>query len=342
MVTMLDVAKKVGVSKATVSRVLNGKDIVSEDIKKRVLAAIEEIGYRPNLLAQQLAMKKNNLMGFVMTNSLYDGPYFSAMAYKVASFSEKYGHQLILADGKHSAEYERKAINFLLDLKCSGILVYPQYLSTSELENIIDENQTPIIIINRYLPNKPDKFISVDHVQSSELLIDYVLSQGHKEIAFIQGEKGSISGHYRLQSYKNRLTMSGININEQLIVSGNWSLGSGYQATKELLSRKVKFTALIASNDDMAIGAIKALKESGLQIPNDISIAGFDNSTMCEYISPQLTSVSFPFDNILEQAIIKIIEPDFCFEKNKIKGQLIIRESVSSVTVANRNIAYGF
>lgn len=328
MVTMLDVALKAGVSKSTVSRVLNGKNIVREDVKQRVLAAIDEIGFRPNLLARQLATKQTYLMGFVMTNALYNGSYFSTIIYNVASFSEKYSHQLILADGKHSAEDERKAINFLLDMKCSGIVVYPQYLSVEELEEIISNNSTPIIVLNRYLPNHLDKCVSVDHAQSSELLINYVLKQGHKEIAYIRGKNDSVSDQHRFGAYRKGLAASNIPLNEQLVVSGDWSSSGGYIATKELLARKVKFTALVAGNDDMAFGAIKALKEVGYRLPEDISIAGFDNTTMCEYILPQLTSISLPFDKIIEQAIIKVINPELASEETKIEGKLIIRDSV--------------
>lgn len=335
MVTMLDVALKAGVSKSTVSRVLNGKNIVREDVKQRVLAAIDEIGYRPNLLARQLATSKTYLMGFVMTNALYNGSYFSTIVYNIASSSEKHDHQLILADGKHSAEDERKAINFLLDMKCSGIIVYPQYLSVQELEEIISNNTTPIIVINRYLPNYVEQFVTADHVQSSEILINFVLEQGHREIAYIHGMKDSFSDHYRYAAYKNGLARLNIPLNEQLVVFGDWSSISGYTATKELLARNIKFTALVAGNDDMAFGAIKALKEAGYRLPEDISIAGFDNTMMCEYTLPQLTSVNFPFDEIIEQAIMRIINPELAHKENEIKGKLIVRDSVIKLNVSN-------
>lgn len=328
MVTMLDVARKAGVSKSTVSRVLNGKNIVGEDVRQRVLAAIDEIGYRPNLLARQLATKKTSLIGFVMTNELYNGSYFSTIIHNVAFFSDKYNHQLILADGKHSADDERKAINYLIDMNCAGIVVYPQYLSVEELEDILSTNSTPVIVINRYLPNHLEKCVSIDHAQSSELLVKYVIGQGHKDIAYIRGKNDSVSDLHRYNAFLKELTASDITLNEQLVVSGDWSSDSGYIATQELIARNVKFTAVIAGNDDMAFGAMKALKQSAYHLPGDVSVAGFDNTIMCEYISPQLTSLSLPFDKMIELAVIKAIHPEMAVVEAKMKGELIVRESV--------------
>jgi len=146
MLAVLDVAWKAGVSKATVSRALNGKVFVSDDVKTLIFKAIEETGYRPNLLARQLATNASRSIGLVITNGLYNGPFFSSMIYQAATCSGGHSRQLVLADGKHSAQDERNAINLLLELRCEA-MIYPNYLGVDELDDIInacaDHNSYP-------------------------------------------------------------------------------------------------------------------------------------------------------------------------------------------------------
>ena len=136
MTTMLEVAKRAGVSKATVSRVLSGNGYVSQETKDRVFQAIEESGYRPNLLARNLATKRTQTLGLVVTNTLYHGVYFSELLFHAARMTEEKGRQLILADGKHSADEEREAIQYLLDMRCDAVIIYPRFLSVEEMDEI--------------------------------------------------------------------------------------------------------------------------------------------------------------------------------------------------------------
>lgn len=332
MVTMLDVAKRAGVSKATVSRVLNGQDIVSAEVKAQVMKAIEETGYRPNILARQLARQHSNFIGFVMTNTLYNGPYFSSLVYQAASFCEKYNHQLIFTDSKHCADDERNAIQYMLDMKCKGIIIYPKYLNNDELETLIETNSTTIILINKKLNRYINQTVYLDHYKSANYLMNYLLQCGHKHIAFICGRHDSISSQLRLNAYQDKLLAAGIEVNPHLIESGYWQPEGGYKATKLLLSRKIPFTALLAANDDMAIGAMKAIIEAGLSVPDDISVAGFDNTIISRYVSPGLTTVNVPIDMMIQTAIEKIINSQFDPNSSQIDGQLIIRQSVSTIS----------
>jgi LacI family asc operon transcriptional repressor len=151
MATMLEVAKRAGVSKATVSRVLSGNGYVSQETKDRVFKAVAESGYRPNLLARNLATKTTQTLGLVVTNTLYHGVYFSELLYHVARMTEDKGRQLILADGKHSAQEEREAIQYLLDLRCDAIIIYPRFLTVDEMDEIVENHSQPIMVLNRRL-----------------------------------------------------------------------------------------------------------------------------------------------------------------------------------------------
>ncbi|WP_086981325.1 LacI family DNA-binding transcriptional regulator [Vibrio aphrogenes] len=330
MVTMRDVAQKAGVSKSTVSRVLNGKNIVRREVAEKVFKAIEETGYRPNLLAQQLANQKTNFIGFVVTNALYDGPYFSSLVYYAASFSEQHGRQLVMADGKHSARDEKNAINFLLDMKCAGIIVYPKYLTEKDLKEIRDSTSIPIVILNRDLTADSGYCITTDHYKNASLMMEHIIDQGHQDIAFISGLADSSTGIQRLQAYQDALLSHDISINPELVISAQWTSESGYQAAKQLVNSGAHFSAVLAGNDDMALGAMKAFVELGFNLPKDISIAGFDNSKMGAFLTPSLTSVSIPLEKMIQKGILTLLGEHSKAEQICTKGSLIIRDSVTS------------
>jgi len=332
MVTILDVARKAGVSKATVSRALNGKVVVSEEVKSRIFKAIEETGYRPNLLAHKLATSESNSVGLVITNGLYNGPFFSSMIYQAATCSEDHQRQLVLADGKHSREDERNAINFLLQLRCEAIMIYPKYLSVAELDDIIDQNSVPIVVINRELQRNRNNAVFVDHHHCSLQMMTYLLDQGHRTIAFDGGNEGSPTGDSRLAGYLDALNQAGMTPEASLIVRGSWSTESGYEAGCALLKQRRDMTCILAANDDMAIGVTKAMTDHGFRVPEDISVAGFDDSTIGRYFTPTLTTVHIPMDEMISDAVRILLSPKAeTAPLPRHEGRLIIRESVSAI-----------
>jgi len=330
MVTILDVAKKAGVSKATVSRALNGKVAVSSSVRARINQAIEETGYRPNLVARQLATKASNSVGLVITNGLYNGPFFSSMIYQAATCSEQHQRQLVLADGKHCQEDERNAINILLQMRCEAIMIYPKYLTVDELDDIIDTSSVPIMVINRELRRHRANSVFVDNRLCSADMMKLLLQKGHRRIAFIGGPSGSPTGSQRLLGYRQTLESAGIEVDENLIVYGSFSIESGYQAGLELLSKGTPFTCVLAANDDMAIGAIKAFSEKGISVPGQISVAGFDDANIGRYFTPSLTTVHIPMDEMIRDALRLLLSPAGEGGDPAVhRGTLVIRESLA-------------
>ena len=330
MVTILDVAKKAGVSKATVSRALSGKVVVSHSLKDRINKAIEETGYRPNLLARRLATNESNSVGLVITNGLYNGPFFSSMTYQAATCSEKHQRQLVLADGKHCREDEQNAINLLLQLRCEAIMIYPKYLTVDELDDIIDANSVPIMVINRELKRNRANSVFVDNQLCSTQMVNHLLEKGHRRIAFIAGTPDSPTGKKRLQGYRDALEKAGITPDESLVVHGNYKPESGYKAGLELLKNNSDFTCVLAANDDMAMGAIKAFTEHGYTIPNDISVAGFDDAPLGRYFTPALTTVHIPMDQMIQDALQILLSSSktpALFPAHR--GTLVIRDSIA-------------
>ncbi|HCW45940.1 LacI family DNA-binding transcriptional regulator [Mixta calida] len=328
MVTMLDVARCAGVSKSTVSRVLNGKDVVREEVKALVYKAIEETGYRPNLLAQQLATKKSSMIGLVMTNAVYNGPFFSTLVYNAAKFCEAHNHRLIFADGKQSAEEEMNAIDFLVRMKCAGVMVYARHIPAPQLAKIISESPVPIMALNQRLSALPDNAVFIDHYRGSEIMMDYLQAQGHRRIAYIRGNMLSPSNTARQQAWQDKLNALGVKDTDALLAQGDWSMESGYRAAQALFAQGRTFSAILAANDDMALGAIKALKDQGLAVPEDVSVAGFDNAKVGRFVSPALTTLDIPIEHMIQNAVERILSIKNDPARAALCGTLVVRESV--------------
>ena len=331
MTTMLEVAKRAGVSKATVSRVLSGNGYVSQETKDRVFQAIEESGYRPNLLARNLATKRTQTLGLVVTNTLYHGVYFSELLFHAARMTEEKGRQLILADGKHCADEEREAIQYLLDMRCDAVIIYPRFLSVEEMDEIVEKCEQPIMVLNRRLRKNSSHCVWSDHKASSQEAVSQLIAKGHREIAFITGSLDSPTGVERLSGYRDALAQHGIPLREGLIAQGKWNPASGAAAVAELLARGERFTALVASNDDMAIGAMKQLHDSGVAAPDAVSVIGFDDVAIAPYIVPSLSSVRIPVTEMIKETISRLI---FMLDGGEFKyqqtfsGELVLRDSV--------------
>ncbi|QKJ86101.1 LacI family transcriptional regulator [Paramixta manurensis] len=331
MITMLDVAKKAGVSKATVSRVLAGTRYVKKSTQQRVYQAIEETGYRPNLLARNLATQKSQNIGLIVTNSLFNGPYFSELLFQTATMTENYGRQLILADGKYSADDERQAIQFLLDLRCDAIIIYPRFLNVDELAEIIDQHATPIMVVNRQLTRHQAHCVYACHQHNTVEAVEYLIANGHREIAFISGLPESPTAQSRLSGYQQALQQNGIACDAARIVQGAWSLESGFNATRELLARGVSFSALVASNDDMVIGAAKAFYQAGIAVPDQVSLLGFDDSKVTGYFVPPLTTVHVPVAEMIRHTLAQLVamlEGEPVEPLPPFAGKLVVRDSV--------------
>ncbi len=307
MATIQEVANRAGVSKATVSRVLSGNGYVGQEKRQRVLDAIAETGYRPNLLARNLATKSSQTIGLVITNTLYSGSYFTELMAHSARILEQQGRQLILADGKHTAEQEQAAIQFLLDLRCDGIIIYPRFLSIDALDAIISRHKQPILVINRRLRVNQSYCIYSDQHAGSVTAVSHLLNQGHRDIAFITGSLDSPTGVERLSGYRAALAAQGIDADPARIVSGRWTAQSGMEAVDTLLARGVSFSALVASNDEMAIGAIKRLTACRIAVPDQVSVIGFDDIPLALYITPSLSSMKLPVTEMINETIHRLL-----------------------------------
>lgn len=333
MATILEVAKKAGVSKATVSRVLSGSGYVSPEKRELVDKAIAETGYRPNLLARNLATKTTQTIGLVVTNTLYSGNYFSELMSQSARIMEENGRQLILADGKHTAEEEKAAIQFLLDLRCDGVIIYPRFLSIAQMDEIISQHKQPILVINRRLRLNDSYCIFSDQHATSAAAVAHLIQLGHRDIAFITGSLDSPTGLERLSGYKSALAEQGIAVNNALIVEGKWNAQSGMAAVDALLAGGHAFSAIVASNDEMAIGAMKRLAECQIPVPSAVSVIGFDDIPLAPYTIPSLSSMKMPVTEMIKETInrlVSMLDGGELSKRPAFPASLILRDSVAA------------
>lgn len=305
MITMLDVSLRAGVSKATVSRVLNGTGQVKESTRKAVFKAMDELGYRPNFLAQSLANRSSNSIGLVVSN--FEGPYFGRLLHQAAKLIEASGKHLIVTDGHDTPEGEQQAVQLLADRRCDAIILYTRSMSEADLMQLLGKVPTPLMVINRDLPQAREHCVFFEQQQAAFNAVNYLIEQGHRDIACITGPIATATAQARLAGYQQALTHHGIALNDELIAHGENGVPDGYKGCQTLLARNIKFSALFIYNDDMAIGAMKALSLAGKKLPEDVSLFGFDDEPTAPYLQPSLSTVYLPIDAMIEAAITQAL-----------------------------------
>lgn len=331
MATMLDVSLRAGVSKATVSRVLNGTGQVKESTRKQVYKAMEELGYRPNFLARSLANRTSNSIGLVV--STFDGFYFGRLLQQASRQTELHGKQLIVTDGHDTPEREEQALQMLADRQCDAIVLYTRFMSEKAIMKLINSIEMPVVVINRDVSQARDRCVFFEQQDAAFQAVEYLISQGHRDIACITVPIHTPTGKARLQGYRNALEKHGIAWDESKVKYGDSGMTRGYELCKQLLDENIKFSALFACNDDMALGASKALHQAGLRIPQDISLFGFDDAPSAKWLEPGLSTVYLPIDNMITTAIdqaIKLANNQPIETLPPFTGKLVLRDSVTT------------
>lgn len=330
MVTMLDVALRAGVSKATVSRVLNGIGQVKESTREQVFNAMEELGYRPNFLARSLANRSSNSVGLVV--STFDGFYFGRLLQQASRQTEAWGKQLIVTDGHDTPQKELEAVQMLVDRHCDAIVLYTRFMNERTLLSLMNSIKVPLVVINRDVSQARDRCVFFEQQDAAFKATDYLIQQGHRDIACITVPISTPTGQARLMGYRKALQKHGITFSEDKVKYGDSSMMLGHKLCQELLESRVPFTALFACNDDMALGASKALHQAGRRIPQDISLFGFDDAPSAQWLEPALSSVYLPIDSMITTAIdqvIKLANGESLEAIPPFVGKLVLRDSVA-------------
>ncbi|HBE80833.1 MAG TPA: LacI family transcriptional regulator [Firmicutes bacterium] len=305
MPTIKDVAKKAGVSYATVSRALNNHPEINEETRKKIVKISSEMGYQPNAIAQGLVKKETKTIGLLIPD--ITNPFFPEVARGVEDAANMEGYSVFLCNTNWSEEQEERYLEVLMQKQVDGIIIGPSSERTGHIKKVFHLGIKPAVFISRIdYPNSTS--ILIDNISGARIAVEYLISKGHKKIAFIGGLKDAFSNQDRLLGYKNALEMNGIPINQDYILNGDFKRESGHQATQKVLQVNLRPTAIFAANDMLALGAIQAIKEEGLVIPGDISVVGFDDIGFAALPEIQLTTIAQPKYDMGRLAFLTLLD----------------------------------
>src|SRR6187401_1901951 len=299
MANIYEVAELAGVSLATVSRVINPGAKVSDKTRQKVLAAMRELGYQPNSIAQSLATRSSNSVG-VLVSELH-GPFFGAMLSSIEKTLKAAGKFVMVAAGHSNEEQEREAIRFLVGRNCDALIVHVERLSDKFLVDH-DHNTTPLVVMNRKVRGLADHCFSLNNELGGYLATKSLLKHKHKRIAYISGPLDWVDAKQRFAGHKRALAEAGIAFDERLLHEGDYHETGGSEALSHLLATGVSFSAVVCANDDMAAGAMAEAHDRGLKIPEQLSIVGFDDAPIARYVYPKLSTIHYPIADMSRMA----------------------------------------
>ncbi|MBM7035475.1 LacI family DNA-binding transcriptional regulator [Vibrio ulleungensis] len=333
MPTIKEVSLLANVSKATVSRALNGHPSVKEANRKKVFDAIEELGFKPNAFAQALASNRSNSIG-MLVGSL-DGSFYGPLMHNVECIVREKGNHLIVTSGQESRDIEKESIEFLRSRLVDGLIIHSDQLSDTELIETVEQNDSTIIL-NRFIPEIGGHCVVIDNELGGYIATKHLIDMGHTEIACITGQLSKIDSRERLQGYRKALEESGLPFSDSKVIEGRYDHQGNHAVARRLLDRCPNITALFCQNDNIALAVYDIAAERELKIGVDLSIVGFDNDNHAQHIRPSLTTVDFPVPDMgIEAAkrLFTIIENKSCTEADPIKllPRLIERHSVLSI-----------
>ncbi|MTH54135.1 substrate-binding domain-containing protein [Bacillus mangrovi] len=303
MATIYDVAKKAGVSSTTVSKALNNYPDVSEKTKNVILTVAAEMGYLPNSHAQSLSTKKTWSVGVMFTEDNGVGmkhPFFNAVIESFRKHAENEGYDLVFPS-RNLRNRNTSYLEYFQYRGVDGIIIICSDQNDPFVLEVLDSS-IPIVVIDMDKVNS--SVVHSDNVTGGEKAVEYLLSLGHRKIAHISGAPDTFSGSARIQGYRNAMSRAQLEIPEDYLVDGGmFSVREGQEAMEKLLTLPDRPTAVFAAGDLLAIGAMEAIKKAGLTVPEDISVIGFDDIEMAEFLSPKLTTVKQDTDEIGKQAV---------------------------------------
>ncbi|MFC3396314.1 HTH-type transcriptional regulator GalR [Brenneria rubrifaciens] len=291
MATIKDVARLSGVSVATVSRVINDSPKASSASRDAVHKAMAELQYHPNANASALAHQRAKTLGIVVAD--VSDPFFGAMVKSVEHFAQTTGKFLLIGNGYHNADREKKAIEQLIRHRCAGLVVHAKMIPDQELAALMG-HIPDMVLINRTLPGYDSRCVALDDRYGAWLSARHLIQEGHQKIGFLCSDHQISDAFDRLQGYIDALHEHGIAPDERLIARASPDESGGESAMTELLSRGGNMTAIVCYNDAMAAGALSVLSDNSISVPQDMSVVGFDDVLLARYLRPRLTTIHYP------------------------------------------------
>ncbi|MBL7061076.1 MAG: LacI family DNA-binding transcriptional regulator [Actinobacteria bacterium] len=287
-ITLKMVAERAEVSVNTASRAINNKPDINIETKKLVLKIAKELGYIRNGAAVALRTKKTGTLGVVIEDNR--NPFYAEVLNGMEVAAREKNYHIILTNTQRDYKKEEEAINLLLNKRVDGLLIDPVQDRDDDIKKLIKAN-IPFVIVGRDFENIELDAVYNDEVKGGFLATEYLIKKGHKRIALIDGFLYKSPAKGRLEGYKKALKKYGISMDDALVSVGDIDVKDGYERTRQILEKDLDFTAIFAYNDMMAFGAMQAIREKGLRIPEDIGLVGYDDIPFCSLMDPALTTI---------------------------------------------------
>ncbi|MDT0480616.1 LacI family DNA-binding transcriptional regulator [Streptomyces doebereineriae] len=322
MPTMADVARSAGVSVATVSHVLNGTRPVLPHTRQAVLDAVDELGYTPNTLARSLVTSRTRSIGLAV--SAISNPYFTEILQGVEAGALEHGYSLLIADPHDDPDHECKVVQLLHERRVDGMIVAPS-ADPRELVSYLGRHRVPTVFLDRVIDgviegvvggavedpaDGPQRFdqVCAENTGPTARLVTHLAGRGHRRIGLVAGLPGLSTTAERITGYRQGLTAARLPYDDDLVVHGDSESAGAERATATLLSRAAPPTALVTANNAMTIGTLRALRDRGLSVPDDLALCCFDDFAWADLFSPRLTAIAQPSREIGAQAVRVLLE----------------------------------
>jgi len=311
--TQRDIARLAGVSTATVSRVINKQGNVSPDTERKVLSVIEKYGYLPNTIAKSLRIRRTRTIGFIVPD--IGNPFFPEVLKGIEAVCVERGYNLILGNTNEDIKTEMEVVRNLRQQSVDGLLMILVDSSGGTLKSGLrgTDRALPVVFIDRHIQGFRHDSVIIDNEGGVYQATRYLIGLGHKRIAIIHGPSCTTPGDGRRRGYMRAMREGGIDIVSQYMKEGDFRIASGYQLTRELLLSPKPPTAIIGGNNLMTIGSFKAIRDIRIDIPNQVSLVGFDDFLLSAYLTPPITVIDRPMSDmgkIAAELLISRIEND--------------------------------
>lgn len=334
--TLEEVARLAGVSRSTVSRVINNHPHVRSETRERVWQAIHKSGYQPHAVARSLVTKRTQIIGMVIpeaVTTLFTDPFFPILVRGATNACNAHRYQLMLSLFAASADQQEMYQHFLRSGYLDGVIVASASVDDPLISDLL-RDQVPFVSVGRH-PNRRVHSVDVDNVGGARMVVEHLIRLGYRRIATITGRSDMTAGQDRLEGYRQALEAHSIPVEQGLVVEGDFTESSGMVSMQRLLSASP--SAVFVASDMMAIGALKALRQAGRQVPQDIALVSFDDIPIASAIEPALTTVRQPIERMGSMAVEVLLslvesspEEEAPVHRIVLPTELVIRTSCGS------------
>ncbi len=320
MATARDIARAAGVSTSTVSHVLNGTRWVSPELRQRVLAAADELRYEPDALARSLRARRSNTIGLLISDIA--NPFFTAVVRGIQDVVQARGYALLLSNSDEDPDKELGYLRVFTSRRVDGIILAPAGTAHPYLTDLA-RSGFPLVFLDRELPELGVAAAVLDNRAAAITVTGHLLQLGHRRIGLLAGRRGVIVTEDRIAGYRTALEQAGLEYQEELVTSGGSLGGEARRAAAQLLALRPRPTAMFMTNNTLAIGAMGAIRDAGLRVPEDISIASIDDVPWADVFEPRLTTLAQP-----------------TYELGRVAADLVLRRVAGDQDAASRRVVF--